>query len=78
MVNLSNGMGKDASSGSNIIFCLPNGTYYYKVSSGDNLYSANPSSGTIHVDAVAYPLYGKYIYPYENMNLSLNYADAKV
>ena len=28
--------------------------------------------------AVAYPLYGKYIYPYENMNLSLNYADAKL
>ena len=26
----------------------------------------------------AYPLYGKYIYPYENMNLSLNYADAKL
>ena len=51
MVNLSNGMGKDASSGSNIIFCLPNGTYYYKISSGDNLYSANPSSGTIHVYA---------------------------
>ena len=27
---------------------------------------------------VAYPLYGRYTYPYENMNLSLNYADAKL
>jgi hypothetical protein len=51
MVNLSNGIGKDAPSGSNISFCLPNGTYSYRISSSDNLYSANPSSGTIHVYA---------------------------
>ncbi len=49
MVNLSNGMGKEANSGSNITFCLPNGTYSYKISSNDNLYSANPSSGKLHV-----------------------------
>lgn len=50
-VNLSNGMGKSVSAGTNISFCLPNGTLSYTISSNNNYYTSNPSGGTITVNA---------------------------
>ena len=48
-VNIS-GASEDASAGSSVVYCLPNGSYSFNVSSTNESYSSYPSSGNITVN----------------------------